>query len=40
MLGSNIESWNKLLIDIKEGRSTFDNSETEKVICAFVVDYR
>jgi dynein heavy chain 1 len=40
MLGDNIESWNKLLIDIKEGRATFDNSETEKVFGSIIVDYR
>lgn len=40
-LGDNIELWQKLLEEIKEGRKTFDNSETEKAFgSSIVVDYR
>ena len=40
-LGDNIEMWQKLLEEIKEGRKTFDNSETEKSFgSSIIVDYR
>ena len=40
-LGDNIEMWQRLLEEIKDGRKTFDNSDTEKVFgSAIVVDYR
>jgi dynein heavy chain 1 len=39
-LGDDIEKWQKLLSEIKQGRSTFDNSDTEKYFGAILIDYR
>lgn len=39
-LGENIENWHQLLEEIKKGRSTFDNSETEAYFGAILIDYR
>jgi len=39
-LGSDIEKWQQLLNEIKKGRATFDNSETEISFGAITVDYR
>lgn len=39
-LEDNIDSWNQMLLDIKEGRQTFDNSETQKEFGVIFVDYR
>ena len=40
-LGEDIETWQRLLNEIKDGRKTFDNSETERSFGgSVVVDYR
>lgn len=39
-LGDRIENWHQLLEEIKKGRTTFDNSETESYFGAILVDYR
>lgn len=39
-LGTDIKIWQKVLNDIKTGRNTFDNSETEKFFGAIRVNYR
>jgi dynein heavy chain 1 len=39
-LGSDINGWQGLLNEIKQGRSTFDNSDTEKYFGAILIDYR
>lgn len=39
-LGDDIEKWHRLLNEIKQGRSIFDNSTTEKKFGAIIVDYR
>ncbi|KAG9509180.1 Dynein heavy chain, cytoplasmic, partial [Fragariocoptes setiger] len=38
-LGDNISRWINTLIEIKKSRSTFDTSDTQKVIGPIVVDY-
>eukprot|EP00916_Digyalum_oweni_P025987 GHVL01042788.1.p1 GENE.GHVL01042788.1~~GHVL01042788.1.p1 ORF type:complete len:2866 (+),score=438.01 GHVL01042788.1:781-8598(+) len=39
-LGDDLDVWTQLLNEIKASRSTFDNSEYEKVFGPIVVDYR
>ncbi len=40
VLEDNIDKWHQLLNEIKQGRSTFDNSETERYFGSVLVDYR
>lgn len=40
MLGDDIEKWQRLLNEIKQGRSTFDNDETEIFFGGVLIDYR
>jgi dynein heavy chain 1 len=39
LLGDNIDKWNKLLNEIRQGRKTFDNSETKKNFGAIIIYY-
>eukprot|EP00945_MAST-04E_sp_MAST-4E-sp1_P001635 g1635.t1 len=39
-MGDSIEKWHQVLVEMKEARSTFDNSETEKVIGSLVINYQ
>lgn len=39
-LEDDIDDWQKLLNEIKGGRSTFDNDQTEIYFGAILVDYR
>jgi dynein heavy chain 1 len=40
LLGDDIDKWQRLLEEIRRGRSTFDNSDTEKSFGSVLVDYR
>lgn len=40
ILGEDINKWQQLLNEIKQGRSTFDNSDTEVMFGPIVIDYR
>lgn len=39
-LGEDIAKWQSLLNDIKQGRSTFDNSDTDRMYGPILIDYR
>jgi len=39
-LGDDINKWQDILNEIKSGRTTFDNSETEIFFGAILIDYR
>ncbi len=39
-LGDDIGEWKQLLEEIKAGRSTFDNSDSNSVFGSIVIDYR
>ena len=34
-----MEKWQQLMIELKEERKTFDNSESEKIFGAICIDY-
>ncbi|MCQ2815661.1 MAG: AAA family ATPase [archaeon] len=38
-LGDDMEKWQQLMNEIKAGRKTFDNNETEKIFGSIVIDY-
>lgn len=38
-LGDDMEKWQQLMNELKAGRKTFDNNETEKIFGAIVIDY-
>ncbi|CAD8134930.1 unnamed protein product [Paramecium octaurelia] len=40
ILQDDIEKWQQMLTDIKQGRATFDNSTTEEHFGAIIIDYR
>lgn len=40
MLGDDINKWQQLLNEIKQGRNTFDNNETEMYFGSILIDYR
>ncbi|KAJ3290947.1 hypothetical protein HK104_006430 [Borealophlyctis nickersoniae] len=39
VLGEDLARWQQLVLEIKEARTTFDNSETEKSFGSLVIDY-
>ena len=39
-LGDSIAKWHEVLVEMKEARSTFDNSETKKVIGSLLINYQ
>jgi dynein heavy chain 1 len=39
ILEENIDKWHQLLNEIRQGRKTFDNSETEKTFGAIIIYY-
>ncbi|KAJ3032718.1 hypothetical protein HDV00_007194 [Rhizophlyctis rosea] len=39
VLGEDLSRWQQLVLEIKEARSTFDNSETTKAFGSLVIDY-
>ena len=38
-LGDDMEKWQQLMNELKAGRKTFDNNETEKIFGSIVIDY-
>jgi len=40
LLGDNIDAWDSILTDIKEGRSIFDAEKTTENFGVIIIDFR